>query len=41
VLLIEHHMDVVTRCATRDVLSYGESIAQGKPKDAIADPRVV
>jgi branched-chain amino acid transport system ATP-binding protein len=42
VLLIEHHMDVVTSLCDRVmVLSYGESIAQGKPKDAIADPRVV
>src|SRR5260370_22365653 len=42
VLLIEHHMDVVTSICDRVmVLSYGESIAQGKPKDAIADPRVV
>src|SRR6266700_462629 len=42
VLLIEHHMDVVTSLCDRVmVLSYGESIAQGKPKDAIADPRVI
>jgi len=42
VLLIEHHMDVVTSLCNRVmVLSYGESIAQGKPKEAIADPRVV
>ena len=42
VLLIEHHMDVVTSICDRVmVLSYGESIAQGKPMDAIADPRVV
>jgi branched-chain amino acid transport system ATP-binding protein len=42
VLLIEHHMDVVTSLCDRVmVLSYGESIAQGKPKDAIGDPRVV
>jgi branched-chain amino acid transport system ATP-binding protein len=35
-------MDVVTSLCDRVmVLSYGESIAQGKPKDAIADPRVV
>jgi branched-chain amino acid transport system ATP-binding protein len=42
VLLIEHHMDVVTSLCDRVmVLSYGESLAQGKPKDAIADPRVI
>jgi branched-chain amino acid transport system ATP-binding protein len=42
VLLIEHHMDVVTSLCDRVmVLSYGESIAQGEPKAAIADPRVV
>ena len=42
VLLIEHHMDVVTSICDRVmVLSYGESIAQGKPKEAIADPRVI
>jgi branched-chain amino acid transport system ATP-binding protein len=42
VLLIEHHMDVVTSLCDRVmVLSYGESIAQGEPKTAIADPRVV
>src|SRR4051794_15981056 len=42
VLLIEHHMDVVTSLCDRVmVLSYGESIAQGKPMDAIADPRVI
>jgi len=42
VLLIEHHMDVVTSICDRVmVLSYGENIAQGKPMDAIADPRVI
>src|SRR3954470_7184873 len=42
VLLIEHHMDVVTSLCDRVmVLSYGESIAQGEPRAAIADPRVV
>ena len=42
VLLIEHHMDVVTSICDRVlVLSYGECIAHGKPKDAIADPKVV
>lgn len=42
ILLIEHHMDVVTAiCDRMQVLSYGETIAEGKPRDAIADPRVV
>lgn len=42
VLLIEHHMDVVTAICDRvAVLSYGEVIAEGKPRDAIADPKVV
>jgi branched-chain amino acid transport system ATP-binding protein len=42
VLLIEHHMDVVTSICDRVVvLSYGECIAEGQPKAAIADPKVV
>jgi branched-chain amino acid transport system ATP-binding protein len=42
VLLIEHHMDVVTSICDRVlVLSYGEAIAQGKPLDAMAEPRVI
>ena len=42
ILLIEHHMDVVTAiCDRMQVLSYGETIAEGAPHDAIADPRVV
>jgi len=42
ILLIEHHMDVVTAlCDHVMVLSYGESIAQGAPRETIADPRVV
>ena len=42
ILLIEHHMDVVTAICDRIiVLSYGETIAQGEPRAAIADPRVV
>jgi branched-chain amino acid transport system ATP-binding protein len=42
VLLIEHHMDVVTSICDRVmVLSYGECIAQGEPRAAIAEPRVV
>jgi branched-chain amino acid transport system ATP-binding protein len=42
ILLIEHHMDVVTSiCDEVLVLSYGEAIAQGEPRAAIASPRVV
>ena len=42
VLLIEHHMDVVTSICNRVmVLSYGECIAQGEPRQAISEPRVV
>ncbi len=42
ILLIEHHMDVVTAICDRIVvLSYGEIIAQGEPKAAIADPQVI
>ncbi|MBX9589826.1 MAG: ABC transporter ATP-binding protein [Hyphomonadaceae bacterium] len=42
ILLIEHHMDVVTAiCDRMQVLSYGETIAEGKPREAIADPRVI
>ena len=42
ILLIEHHMDVVTAICDRVmVLSYGESIAEGKPMEAIADPKVI
>lgn len=42
ILLIEHHMDVVTAICDRIVvLSYGEIIAQGEPKAAIADPKVI
>jgi len=42
VLLIEHHMDVVTAlCDQVLVLSYGEKIAEGEPAATIADPRVV
>jgi branched-chain amino acid transport system ATP-binding protein len=42
VLLIEHHMDVVTSICDRVmVLSYGECIAQGAPRAAIAEPRVI
>ncbi|MGO8779957.1 MAG: ABC transporter ATP-binding protein [Rhodomicrobium sp.] len=42
VLMIEHHMDVVASlCDRMVVLNYGESIAAGKPADALAEPRVV
>jgi branched-chain amino acid transport system ATP-binding protein len=42
ILLIEHHMDVVTALCDRvTVLSYGEVIAHGEPRAAIADPAVV
>lgn len=42
ILLIEHHMDVVTAICDRVmVLSYGETIAEGKPREAISDPKVV
>ena len=42
VLLIEHHMDVITGiCDRMMVLSYGEMIATGVPAQVIADPRVV
>ena len=42
VLLIEHHMDVITGiCDRMMVLSYGETIATGIPAQVIADPRVV
>ena len=42
VLLIEHHMDVITGiCDRMLVLSYGEMIGTGIPAEVIADPRVV
>ena len=42
ILLIEHHMDVVTSLCDRVlVLSYGEAIAQGPAREAIASPAVV
>ena len=42
VLLIEHHMDVVSAlCDRMTVLSYGEQIAGGTPAEALSDPRVV
>ena len=42
VLLIEHHMDIVTGiCDRMLVLSYGKAIDCGAPRDVIRDPRVV
>jgi branched-chain amino acid transport system ATP-binding protein len=42
VLLIEHHMDVITGiCDRMTVLSYGEMIGTGVPAQVIADPRVI
>ena len=42
VLLIEHHMDIVTGiCDRMLVLSYGKVIDTGVPRDVIRDPRVI
>jgi branched-chain amino acid transport system ATP-binding protein len=42
VLIIEHHMDIITGiCDRMLVLSYGEVIGTGIPREVIADPRVV
>ncbi len=42
IFIIEHHMDVVTAiCDRAMVLSYGETIAEGEPKAAIAEPKVI
>ena len=42
VLLIEHHMDVITGiCDRMTVLSYGEMIGSGVPAAVIADARVI
>lgn len=42
VLLIEHHLDVVTGISDRIVVLYhGEKIAEGAPREVVADPRVV
>ncbi len=42
VLLIEHHMDIITGiCDRMLVLSYGEVIGTGIPSEVIADPGVI
>lgn len=42
VLLIEHHMDVITGICDRMLaLNYGEMIGTGIPREVIADPRVI
>ena len=42
VILIEHHMDVVmSMCDTVSVLDFGQKIAEGKPAQVQADPKVV
>ncbi len=42
VILIEHHMDVVMSvCDTVSVLDFGQKIAEGKPAQVQADPRVI
>ena len=42
VILIEHHMDVVMSvCDTVSVLDFGHKIAEGKPAQVQADPRVI
>ncbi len=42
VLLIEHHMDVITGICDRMLaLNYGEMIGTGIPREVIKDPRVI
>lgn len=42
ILVIEHHMDVVAAICDRVlVLSYGEAIAHGSPREAMAQPAVI
>ena len=41
-LLTEHHMDVIMALSDRvTVLDFGERIAEGRPGDVVADPRVI
>jgi branched-chain amino acid transport system permease protein len=42
VLLVEHHMDLVIRISDLiTVLDHGEKIAEGRPGEILADPRVI
>ena len=42
IILIEHHMDVVmTICDTVTVLDFGQKIAEGRPAEVQANPRVI
>jgi branched-chain amino acid transport system permease protein len=42
IILIEHHMDVVSKlCNTVTVLDGGRVIAEGPPEEVKRDPRVV
>ena len=42
ILMIEHHMDVVTNlCDHVTVLNFGKTIATGTPAEVKSDPRVI